>query len=313
MSNSKTLLVVVDPTSDRQPAMERAARLASSIGAQLELLICDYDQQLAGGRFVVPEALSGARAALLDAHRERLEALAAPLREAGLSVGTSARWEHPLDHGVLRRAAEIQPLMVVKDTHYHGAIQRALFSNTDWNLIRRCAAPLLLVKPRPLAAEPRVLAAVDPLHEFDKPAELDNAILALATELATALHGRLEVFHAFDPAPAIAGASGSIASPIAVPVRELTDSLEREHQAALTALLRDYPVERSAVHLEQGVAAERLLSLSGKLPADVVVMGAVSRSAIKRILVGNTAERVLDRLPCDLLIVKPAGFAAGVR
>jgi universal stress protein E len=38
-------------------------------------------------------------------------------------------------------------------------------------------------------------------------------------------------------------------------------------------------------------------------------MGAVSRSGLKRLLIGNTAERVLDLLTCDILIVKPAQFA----
>ena len=65
------------------------------------------------------------------------------------------------------------------------AIKRALFSNTDWSLIHSCSAPLLLVKPRQFATAPRILAAVDPLHAHAKPAELDHAILALATELAT--------------------------------------------------------------------------------------------------------------------------------
>jgi universal stress protein E len=37
-------------------------------------------------------------------------------------------------------------------------------------------------------------------------------------------------------------------------------------------------------------------------------MGAVSRSALERVFIGGLAEKVLDRLPCDLLIVKPEGF-----
>ena len=40
----------------------------------------------------------------------------------------------------------------------------------------------------------------------------------------------------------------------------------------------------------------------------MVVMGAVSRSGIKRLLIGNTAERVLNSLHCDVLVVKPAHF-----
>jgi len=40
----------------------------------------------------------------------------------------------------------------------------------------------------------------------------------------------------------------------------------------------------------------------------VVVMGALARSGLRGFLIGNTAERVLDQLPCDLLVVKPRGF-----
>ncbi len=38
---------------------------------------------------------------------------------------------------------------------------------------------------------------------------------------------------------------------------------------------------------------------------DLVVMGALARSALKRRVVGSTAEKVLDHLPCDILIVRP--------
>ena len=34
-------------------------------------------------------------------------------------------------------------------------------------------------------------------------------------------------------------------------------------------------------------------------------MGAVSRRGLQRTFIGSTAEKVLDHLPCDLLIVKP--------
>jgi len=48
------------------------------------------------------------------------------------------------------------------------------------------------------------------------------------------------------------------------------------------------------------------------LSADIVVAGVVSRSALKRVLIGHTAERLLDCLRCDLLIVKPAEFESAV-
>jgi universal stress protein E len=46
--------------------------------------------------------------------------------------------------------------------------------------------------------------------------------------------------------------------------------------------------------------------------ADIVVMGAVSRSGLRRVFIGNTAERVLNQLRCDVLVVKPRRFARRV-
>jgi universal stress protein E len=56
-----------------------------------------------------------------------------------------------------------------------------------------------------------------------------------------------------------------------------------------------------------------LLALTEQLRADIVVMGAVSRRGLARVFIGNTAEDVLDRLACDLLIVKPAAVARALR
>ncbi|MEO0632104.1 MAG: universal stress protein, partial [Planctomycetota bacterium] len=46
---------------------------------------------------------------------------------------------------------------------------------------------------------------------------------------------------------------------------------------------------------------------------DLMVMGAVSRGFLERTFIGNTAEQVLDRMPCDLLIIKPANFECTVK
>ncbi|HEX6994794.1 MAG TPA: universal stress protein [Gammaproteobacteria bacterium] len=304
----KRILSVIDPTTDEQPAMERAARLAKALGAKLELFICDYDQYLAGGRLFDSKGLEKARQSLLRNHRARLEKRAEPLRAEGLDVEVDARWGRPLDLGIVRKVLDSQPMLVVKDTHFHPALRRSLLSNTDWNLIRSCPAPLLLVKPRAIAATPTVLAAVDPLHEHDKPAELDRAILSFAKELTQVLGGSLHVLHSFDIGPTLAAVSGTPVATMAVPIEEITATAREEHGKALSALVADFGVPPSHVHLEQGVPHDVLVEQAAARNADFVVMGAVSRSGLKRIFIGSTAERALDRLPCDLIIIKPPGF-----
>jgi universal stress protein E len=310
MTHTKNILAVIDPTAEEQPALERAAWVARSLGAGLELFACVYDQYLSGQRFFDSQGLQKARQDMLNKQLARLDRLKTRVASAGVEVSVDARWDHPLDEGIVRKATEAQPLLVAKDTHYHAALKRTLFSNTDWNLIRSCPTPLLLVKQRAIGDVPTILASVDPTHERDEPAELDNVIMSVAKELATAAAGKLHVFHAFDPAPAIASVADTMATPIAVPIRELTSGLEQRHRQALDALLEEYPVEKDRVHFHQGLAQDLLVKLAEQLEADFIVMGAVSRSGLKRIFIGSTAERVLDRLPCDLIIVKAPGFDA---
>jgi universal stress protein E len=307
MSQQK-ILVVVDPTASAHPAIERAAWLARPMAARVELFISDYAPQLADPRSH-GAAANEARAALLDRHRGRLEQLAQPLRSGGLAVEIDARLDHPLHDSIVRKAQDSSADFVLKDTHYHSVLKRSIFSNTDWNLIRNCAATLWLVKPRPPGKRPCFVAAVDPLHEHDKPAELDHRIVRTATALSGALGGEMHVFHAFDLAVAIAMSTDAM-TPIAMPINDLADAMRAEHTEAVELLCREHGVPPERTHIHQGGTRQLLLMLTDQLRADAVVMGAVSRSGLKSLFLGNTAEDVLDRLHCDLVIVKPAGFRA---
>lgn len=309
MAPQHRVLVVIDPTASFHPAIERAAWLARHTTVPIELFISDYAPELADSRSHGASAAQ-ARAAVLERHRTRLEQLAAPLRAGGLSVNVDARWDYPLHDSIVRKAEDVGADLVVKDTHYHSVLKRSIFSNTDWTLIRNCAATLWLVKPRPPGQRPCFVAAVDPLHERDKPADLDQRILATGRDLAKTLGGELHVFHAFDVTAAIAVSTDSMTMPIALPIAEFADAMRAEHTEAVERLCKQHDVPPERTHIHQGGTRQLLLTLTDQLRADAVVMGAVSRSGLKGLFLGNTAEDVLDRLHCDLLIVKPKGFKA---
>lgn len=292
-----TILVVVDLTAGaHQPALERAAWLAAQGGARLELFACEYDPDLDAGRRSPLRARPELKEQKLVERRRQLEALAAPLRDRGLTVGVDVVWDHPFDRAIVKKAAAHDYWLVAKDTHHHNLLQRTLLTNVDWHLVRDCPVPLLLVKDRPLAPEPNVMAAVDPLNEHDKPAALDDRIYAFAADLARVLRGRLHVVHAF---------AAPLGADLAPEVREL---IAQEHRAAMAKFLDSHAALGGKPHLYEGLAHESLLKAATEHAADFVVMGAVARRGLKRLFIGSTAERVLDRLPCDLVIIKPLEF-----
>lgn len=308
MHTPSRILCVVDPTVETQPALERAAWLASRTRAELDLLICYYNEYLSGTRFFDSASLEQARADVLDGYGQRLERLAEPFRRQGLTVRTVAIWDHPLHEGIVRHAAAINADIVFKDTHHHSAVSRAVLTNTDWNLIRSCASPLWLVKPVAMPANPLFIAAIDPMNANDKPAALDDRILATGKRLAGATGGQLHAFHAYDPRIAISSATANAYIPVSLPFDEIENEMRTQHQNRFEELTEFHHIDPASAHLVSGLTHEELPDLALRLGAAVVIMGAVARNRLQRIFIGATAERTLEHLPCDLVVVKPDWF-----
>jgi universal stress protein E len=300
------ILVVTDPTAAEQPAIAKAALLAQRTGACLRLFCCDRDPRLVARLLLDPEALSAARAAFLASRRDWLSGLAEPWAAAGVEVEVEAAWDGPVHAAVLREVGLCQPDLVVKDTHWHGPLRRGFFTSTDWYLVQDCPAPLLLVKPAPWADRPRIVAAVDPGHPDDPGDVLDHAILGTAERLVGLLDGELEVVHAFlavDPALAVAAAGMPLAG---LPGRaDEPADLRRQAQSRLAALLSAHPGLAAAARLVEGSAVDALPEFCAGHRADLLVAGAMSRSRLYQRVIGSTAERLLDRIPSDLLVIRP--------
>ena len=52
-----------------------------------------------------------------------------------------------------------------------------------------------------------------------------------------------------------------------------------------------------------GNPSNTLVPFANEINASLVVMGAVSKGILETLFIGNTAERVLDNLSCDILVV----------
>ena len=61
-----------------------------------------------------------------------------------------------------------------------------------------------------------------------------------------------------------------------------------------------------------GFAITRRGSFSQEVEADLVVIGTVGRTGIPGLIIGNTAENVLQTTSASVLAVKPSGFVSPV-
>lgn len=61
------------------------------------------------------------------------------------------------------------------------------------------------------------------------------------------------------------------------------------------------PVEK--LHLVMGEAHDAIINTAKEIQAGMVVMGTSGRAGLSAMLNSNTAEKVLDALECDLLVM----------
>lgn len=295
----RTIFVAIaDPSISAQPALDRGAQLAESFGARVVLFHAAFDAALSGRPFFDSKRLARSRGSYV-AHRTRLlERRAAALRGRGLRVDVSVVWEEPVHEAVIRAAIREKAEFVVAGRHERRANRPPQFRLTDWELMRLCPCPLLLVHP---ASSRRssdvVLAALDPMHANEKPAGLDSAITRWAAAIAEALSVDCHTVHAVPTSAYPLGATAI--------ERKRFDSRIR---ARIQRLMRKADMDVQELHLVHGNVAEVVPDLARELPAQIVVMGIISRRWMKRFVIGDTAETIVRDVSCDLLLIKPEGF-----
>lgn len=238
----------------------------------------------------------------------RLEAIADKLRRHSIKVTVSAAWDYPAHEAVIRRAQAIKADLVVASLHSGRHRLPWLLRLTDWELVRLSPIPLLLVKnPHPYRRA-AVLAAIDPVHAHGKPLRLDKEILRVGRTLATALRGTLQAVHAYSGF--VAAAPPEMLAPVTLQKAQV--GAKRQAQSGFDRALRGTRIARSRQYLVSGPPVDAIAEAARKSNSAIVVMGAISRSGYKRLLIGNTAERILDELTCDVMVVKPEKFRSRV-
>jgi universal stress protein E len=305
MQASDVVLAIVEPDVIPQEVVERAAWLAERTGGELTLLLCDADVTALASDFFVSNETKEIAENMRAIQREMLEDLATPARTRSIRVNLEVLEERPIADAVLQRALDMNPRYVVKGTQYHSDARRAIFVDTDWFLIRTCPYPLWLVKPHEMPAKPLIIAAVDPVPEDDAAAPVDQAIVEQALAVAEKTGGEVHLLHTYQPLKGIGAEATRTFKPIRLPVDELSQRIAEEHRRRLDALAAANGITKSRTHQLPGSARETIPFVARDRKADLVVMGAMARWSLQRALVGSTAEKVLDHLPCDILIVRP--------
>jgi nucleotide-binding universal stress UspA family protein len=305
MESFSRILVDIDATATAHPALERAILLAKKSGARLTIvdavLVPPYAHRY------LP---AGMEEQLVQERRQQLARVAGGVREvqaaAKLLLGRPGT---VLIEEVLRSNHDLIMRSHARDVTASGPRP---FGAVDLELLRKCPCPVLLVRQGQPATNPRIACAVDASAEDPDAQALNRKIGEFALRLAESLEaGSPMLFHAWAP-------FGERTVRRHVAADQYAAYLENARQRSASALAdvaRSFEgrFEKRQMALRQGEPEDAIPEFVVSEGIDVLVMGTVGRAGIPGLLIGNTAERVLRKLPCSVLAVKPDGFVSPVR
>lgn len=302
MIKYKNILVVIDPTQEEQAALSRAIYLSQQKQhAPIKALLTIYDFSYEMTSMLSSQEREAMRAAVIADRSEWLKRLVSQYQSDGVEIETKVLWNNRLYESIINEAVEFGHDLIVKSTHKHPKLQSVIFTPTDWHLIRKTPAPLLLVKNKQWSDHGKVLAAVHLGAEDELHQQLNKDITCYSKDLANLVNGSLHVVNAYPPAPA------NIAIELPDFDPELyNETVKEQHEQLVHEYVSQYALDEEQMHLEEGLPDDAIIDTAFNIDASVVVLGTCGRSGLSGALIGNTAEHVIDQLDCDLLALRPA-------
>ena len=296
MDKFRKLFVAIDFSPNSDEALRQAHDRALSTGAQLA--VCH----------IVPNEL---RTNLLFPDISRIAALKFPLemkqiaeaaaaRVAEITGRTEGEFELIVDDGtpqalILNRAEEWLADLIIVGSHGQTSAADALLGSVTDSVIRHAHCPVLIVRPGKRTG--RIIAGTD----FSDPV---LPALRAAGDEAERTGAELTVVHSLDmvwslaayPALAFGGAPFNIS---AKQIREL----ELVATQRLKESLKQLNVTGDTL-VTTGPAGTALLDIASERKADLIVVGTIGRTGLRRALLGSVAETVAKGAPCSVLIIR---------
>ncbi|GAA0687712.1 universal stress protein [Marinobacterium maritimum] len=273
MHNFNKLLVVLNPTSDEQVALNKAIRIAGKMDIQITALLLANQVK---GEF-----------------RTKLDQRLLQLKTQGIDVKLEISEETDLLRAVLLCQHQHGFDLTLKEPH-KASLTDSLFTSVDWKLLRTNRTPVLMVRSVMRGPDAPILAAVEAQPSDQEHLRLSNLILEQSRTLADRLSRPL---HLFSAAPA----------PMQDPAHteQHTEQQTQAYREACIALGDRYGIPAAQVHVGSGPAELLIADQAKALGAQLLVLGTVARTGLRGVLLGNTAEQVLERADVDVLVIPP--------
>lgn len=296
----KKILVVVDTSQEDHPELDRAILLANQSEAELYLVDVVRDAGLTIR--LLSKDYAHLHELLLKERREALQKLIDQCRSHSLSASGEVL-EGVSSRVTIDAAKHVNADLIIRTSRGANSLTGGQLGTSAQRLIRHLPCPTLLTNPNAGQDCKTIVAAVDATPNDQSHAELNRKILTTAQELSKCERCRLLVAYAWN----LYGAEMLEHRLPESEYQALIDHNKKLHQVSFEALLSEFGLHATSVdsRMLEGEPSNAIPKLCEAESADLLVCGTVARYGISGLLLGNTAERIMNRVECSVLALTP--------
>lgn len=307
MKNFNNILVAIDTRLESHPILQQAALIAKQNGATVKVVdvVPNFSWTV---RWTLPDH-EEVRRTLGQDKQQKLTSVVESLREQGVEAEAKVLWGKSSVE-IIREVLRGQHDLVLRVAKGHESRDRGFFGATGRRLLRECPSAVWLIPAVESIGFKHVLACVDPSTEHELDAELNEKVFELATGVSERHEAELSIIHAWsiDSEQLMKHRMSSEAFDCLVD-RQRTETKERLNKFLET---HGSHVEADHVYLVKSDPGYAIPEFAREKKVDLVVMGTVARSGLTGMVIGNTAERILEDLECAVLALKPNSFESPI-
>lgn len=293
------IMVPLDGSEFSRRALPTALQVARGAGARL-LLAYVHAGFPPAEPGEAPESLVEADRELLRRERRDLADAAEAVRGAGTEVETLFE-EGPVPETLSERAEERADLVVMA-THGRGAFSRFWLGSVADGLARRCAVPLLFVRPDARGpGEPTFDRILLPLDG----SRLAERIRPAATAVGRLFDAAFTVVRVVRPPFRTGLAYEDL--PVQVDAEAIAEQEERvaDYVEGVVRELREEGLEARGRVVHGPGPADGIVRVAEEEGADLIAMATHGRGGLKRLVLGSVADKVLRAGELPVLLHRP--------
>ena len=161
MAKYQSMLVVIDPNQDDQPALRRAVYLHQRIGGRIKAFLPIYDFSYEMTTLLSPDERTAMRQGVIAQRTAWIREQAKFYLESGVPIDVKVVWHNRPFEAIIQEVVSEKHDLLLKMAHQHDKLEAVIFTPTDWHLLRKCPCPVWMVKDQPWPEGGKALVAVN--------------------------------------------------------------------------------------------------------------------------------------------------------